>query len=118
VLAGAAVGLASGYSTARVAMPMLWRLIVLVSRATDPLLGSAGRIPPVRELVASARMRRGFVIAAGAVLLAVFAFRLRNHLIDEMPLFALAAWIGVVALGVRIASLTTDAEAARRPRPS
>ena len=43
-------------------------------------------------------MRRGLVIPAGGVLLAVFAFRLRDHLIDEMPLFALAAWIGVVVL--------------------
>jgi undecaprenyl-diphosphatase len=118
VLAGAAVGLASGFFTARIAMPVLWRLILLVSRATDPVLGAVGKLPPVRELVASARMRRGLVIVAGGVLLGVFAFRLRHHLIDEMPLFALAAWICVVALAARIAGIRSSNDGALAPPPS
>ena len=110
VLAGAVVGLAAGYFTARIAMPVLWRLILFVSRITDPLLASIGKLPPIRELAASASLRRRLVILAGGALLAVFAFRLRNHLIDEMPLIALAAWIGGVVLASRIAGIksTTD----------
>ena len=107
VIAGAVVGLGGGYFTARLAMPLLWRLILLVGRLTDPLLVAAAKVPPVRELAASAALRRGLVVAVGGVLLAAFAIRLRNHLIDEMPLFALSAWIAVVALAARIASVGT-----------
>jgi hypothetical protein len=117
ILAGAAVGLASGYFTARVAMPLLWRLILLVSRLTDPVLAAVGALPPVRDLVASAPLRRGLVVAAGGVLLAVFAYRLREHLIDEMPLLALAAWIAVVALAARIAGIKFRDDGAFTPPP-
>lgn len=116
ILAGAVVGLASGYVTARVALPVLWRLVLLVGRVTDPLLAAAGKLPPVRELAASPRLRRGLVIVAGGVFLAVFAFRLRDHLIDEMPLFALAAWVGVVALAARIAGISTRRGLRDHPR--
>jgi undecaprenyl-diphosphatase len=107
VLAGGAVGLGAGFLTARVAMPILWRLIVPVSRLTDPLLELLAGVPPVRELRASRALRRGVVIFAGSVLLAVFAIRLRGHLLDEMPLIALAAWIGVVLLAAQLASAGT-----------
>jgi undecaprenyl-diphosphatase len=107
VIAGAVVGLGSGFFTARVAMPLLLPLIRLVSRATDPLLDAAAKLRPVRDITASASLRRGLVIVAGGVLLAVFAIRLRDHLLDEMPLLALAAWIGVVALATRIAGIGT-----------
>jgi undecaprenyl-diphosphatase len=103
VLAGAVIGLGSGFFAARLAMPLLSRLVGLLSRVTDPVLAVAAGLPPVRELVASASLRRGLVIMAGGLLLALFAFRLRHHLLDEMPLGALAAWIGIVALGVRVA---------------
>ena len=108
VIAGAVVGLGSGLLTARVAMPALWRLIVLVSRLTDPLLEAAAKLAPVRELVASAALRRGIVVVAGGVMLAAFAIRMREHLLDEMPLLALVAWVGVVALAARIASTGTS----------
>jgi undecaprenyl-diphosphatase len=107
VIAGAVVGLGSGFFTARVAMPLLLPLIRLVSRVTDPLLDAAAKLRPVRDIVASASLRRGLVILAGGVLLALFAIRLRAHLLDEMPLFALATWIGVVALAARIAGIGT-----------
>jgi undecaprenyl-diphosphatase len=115
VIAGAVVGLGSGLFTARVAMPLLLPLIRLVSRATDPLLEAAAKLRPVRDVVASASLRRGLVIVAGGVLLAWFAIRLRDHLLDEMPLFALAAWIGVVALAARIAGIGTGDTSALAP---
>jgi hypothetical protein len=86
---------------------LLLPLIRLVSRVTDPLLDAAAKLWPVRDIVASASLRRGLVILAGGVLLALFAIRLRAHLLDEMPLFALATWIGVVALAARIAGIGT-----------
>jgi undecaprenyl-diphosphatase len=103
VLAGALIGLGCGYFTARLALPLLARLIAVVSRVTDPVLGAAATLPPVREIVASAALRRAVVIVAGALLLARFAFALRHNLLDEMPLAALAAWVCVVALVARIA---------------
>jgi membrane-associated phospholipid phosphatase len=103
VLAGAVVGLAAGFLTARVAMPLLLPLIRLVSRATDPLLEALARLPPVREVVTRSSVRQGLVIVAGGALLALFGIRLRSNLLDEMPLLALAAWVGVVALASRIA---------------
>lgn len=115
VIAGAVVGLGSGYFTARIAMPVLWRLILLVSRLSDPSLGAAAKLRPVRGLAASAALRRGLVVAAGGVLLVVFAIRLRGHLFDEMPLFALAAWIAVVALAARIARVGTGDKASGLP---
>lgn len=105
IFAGAVVGLGAGYLTARIAMPLLLPLIRLVSRATDPLLEALAKLPPVRQVVTRAAIRRGMVVLAGGVLLAVFAVRLRSHLLDEMPLVALAAWIGVVALATRIAGI-------------
>jgi undecaprenyl-diphosphatase len=103
VLAGALIGLGSGFFAARLAMPLLSRLVAVLSRVTDPVIAVAAKLPPVRELVASAPARRALVIVAGGLLLGLFAFRLRHNLIDEMPLGALTAWIGVVALAVRIA---------------
>ncbi len=99
VLAGALIGLGCGFFTARLALPLLSRLITWVSRATDPVLAALAKLPPVREIVSSAALRRAVVIVAGGLLLARFAFLLRHNLIDEMPLSALAAWVGVVALG-------------------
>jgi undecaprenyl-diphosphatase len=115
VIAGAVVGLGSGYFTARIAMPLLLPLIRLVSRVTDPLLEAAAKLRPVRDILASASLRRGLVIVAGGVVLALFAIRLRHHLLDEMPLFALAVWIGVVALAARIAGIGTGDKGALAP---
>lgn len=103
VLAGAIIGLACGYATARLALPVLARVVTGVSRVTDPALTAVARLPPVRELVSSASVRRAVVIAAGGLLLARFAFDVRHNLLDEMPLAALAAWVCVVALLARIA---------------
>jgi undecaprenyl-diphosphatase len=109
VLAGALVGLGCGYFTARLALPLLSRLVVGVSRVTDPVLAAAAKLPPLREIVASAALRRAVVIVAGGLLLARFAFLLRHNLLDEMPLSALAAWVGVVALGAYIAGAKRSA---------
>jgi undecaprenyl-diphosphatase len=104
VLAGAVIGLGAGFLTARVAMPALWRLVVLVSRLTDPGLEQLAKLPPFRELASSSALRRGIVVVGGSVLLAVFAIQMRDHLLDEMPLLALAAWVGVVLIAARLAS--------------
>jgi membrane-associated phospholipid phosphatase len=111
VIAGAVVGLGSGFFTARVAMPLLVPLITLVSRATDPLLTAAAKLPPVREVVASGSLRRGAVVAIGGVLLVLFVVRLRENLLDEMPLLALAGWVSVVALCAHIARAGTGEKA-------
>ena len=103
VLAGALIGLGCGYFAARLALPLLSRLIAWVSRATDPALAALARLPAVREIVASAALRRGVVIIVGGLLLARFAFLLRHNLLDEMPLSALLAWVCVVALGAHVA---------------
>jgi len=103
VLAGALIGLGCGYFAARLALPLLSRLIAWVSRATDPALAALARLPAVREIVASAVLRRGVVIIVGGLLLARFAFLLRHNLLDEMPLSALLAWVCVVALGAHVA---------------
>jgi undecaprenyl-diphosphatase len=103
VLAGAGIGLGAGYFTARIAMPLLLPLISVASRITDPLLDPAARSTLARATVRSASFRRRAVVVLGCVLLAIFAFRLRDNLIDEMPLAALAAWALVVALGARVA---------------
>jgi undecaprenyl-diphosphatase len=115
VLAGALVGFGGGFFTARLAMPLLLPLIGLVSRATDPPLEAVAKLPPVREVVTRGSVRRGLVIIAGGVLLTLFAIRLRDHLLDEMPLFALAAWVGVVALAAHIASIGTGEKASLTP---
>src|SRR3954471_1822981 len=86
VLAGALVGLCSGYFTARLAMPVLVWLVSLASRISDPLLDPAARSRLARVTVRSAGVRRGLVLLVGSALLLVFAFRLRGHLLDEMPL--------------------------------
>jgi undecaprenyl-diphosphatase len=103
VLAGALIGLASGYLMVRVAMPVLVPLIALVSRLTDPLLDPAARSRLARATVRSTTFRRRAVALLGSVMLIVFAFRLRAHLLDEMPIATLAAWALVVALGLHIA---------------
>jgi hypothetical protein len=38
--------------------------------------------------------------------LVLFAIRLGGNLLDEMPLLALAAWVGVIVLASRIAGAT------------
>lgn len=103
VIAGALVGLGSGYLTARVAMPLLDRLIRLASRISDPLLDPAMHSRLAHATVRSASFRRRAVLVIGIALLAVFAFRLRGNLLDEMPLAALATWMLVVALGAGVA---------------
>jgi undecaprenyl-diphosphatase len=116
VLAGALVGLGSGYFTARIAMPLLVPLIGLASKVTDPLLDPAARSRFARATVYSAAVRRRVVVILGSALLLVFAFRLRRNLFDEMPLIALAVWAVVVAVGAALAGAPRRHESARIAR--
>lgn len=105
VLAGAVIGLASGYLTARVAMrPILAPIIGLASRISDPVVRAARRTPPVRRVLLDPRVRSMIVLAAGLALLAVFAVDLRQNLLDEMELSLLGLWAAVVVGATKLAA--------------
>src|SRR5436190_10563404 len=95
VLASLVVAAASGFAAARLAMGrVLVPLIGVASRVTDPVLARVADITPVRRTVLDARVRS---IVVGVVCVAVFLRILtaeRAHLLDEMELAVLAAWIG------------------------
>jgi membrane-associated phospholipid phosphatase len=112
VLAGLVIGLASGYAVARLAPLMLDPVVRLVARLTDPVLERVEATDAVQRTVGSARVRELAVTGVGIALLTVFAVKLKAHLLDELPLAALAAWAGVVALAAWIAGR------ARRPLAS
>jgi undecaprenyl-diphosphatase len=102
VLAGALVGLSSGYVAARIVMrALLVPLIALVSRVTDPVVLAARRSGLVRRTLLAPRIRVAAVAATGGVLLVIFALDLRAHLLDELPLTLLALW-AVVVVGCSI----------------
>jgi undecaprenyl-diphosphatase len=99
VLAGAGIGLGSGYFAARVAMQrLLVPLIHLLSRVTDPMLRRLRGTTLVRETLLHPTRRAAIVGAIGAALFMVFVQRLRANLLDEMELTLLALWL-VVAVG-------------------
>jgi undecaprenyl-diphosphatase len=105
VLAGAAIGLASGYLTARVAMrPLLLPLIALVSRATDPLVAVGRRTWLVRRTLLNPAVRARIVLLVGVALLVVFTADLRAHLLDEMELAVLGTWALIIAAATRLAA--------------
>jgi hypothetical protein len=116
VIAGAAVGLASGYLAARVAMrPLLMPLIRLASHISDPLVVRARATGLARHTLLDPGTRAGIVLAVGSALSVVFAVQLHAHLLDEMELSLLATWALIVAGAVRLAR--TEGLAAR-PRPA
>jgi undecaprenyl-diphosphatase len=103
VLAGAAVGAASAFAVVRLAGRPLDVIIRLASSITDPVLLVARRARVLSRTVGSPEVRRTVVLVGGAGALALFAYRLRGHLLDEMPLAVLAAWLLVVVLAAAIA---------------
>jgi hypothetical protein len=101
VLASLVVAVACGFIAARLAMrPVLIPLIRLTSRVTDPVLARIADLTPIRRTVLDARVRSIVVavVCVGVFLRIVTAER--AHLLDEMELSVLAAWIGVAALAV------------------
>jgi membrane-associated phospholipid phosphatase len=94
VLAGAAIGIVSGYLAARVAMePLLSPLIRTASTVTDPVVRTIRRQPLTCHTVLQPRVRVAAVALVGTVLLLRFAWDMRRHLVDELPLTALLLWI-------------------------
>jgi len=106
VLASVGVALAAGFVTARVAMDrVLVPLIRLASRFTDPALARIADLTPVRRTVLDARVR---MIVVAVVCTAIFVRIVtaeRGHLLDEMQLAVLAAWLGVGVLAVRLSTM-------------
>jgi hypothetical protein len=98
VLASLVVAVAAGFTTARLAMgPVLVPLIRLASRVTDPVLAGIAGLTPVRRTILDARV----------VCIAVFVRIVtaeRAHLLDEMELAVLAAWVGFGTLAVRLSA--------------
>lgn len=105
VLAGLAVGLASGFFCARLLLPVLEPVIGLVGRITDPILAPIEHAHLVRSTLGSPRFRSTGVAVSGALLLVVFASRLEGPLFDEMPLATLALWALLVVYAARLARL-------------
>jgi len=114
VLASLVVAVASGFVAARLAMrPILVPLIRLVSRLTDPVLARIADLTPVRRTVLDARIRS---IVVAVVCVAVFVRIVtaeRAHLLDEMELSVLGAWLGVAALAVWLSMMRFWPPAAR-----
>lgn len=109
VLAGAAIGTASGYLTARVVMdPVLVPLIRIAGRLTDPVVAFVRRQPVTRSTLLQPRFRAAVVTAAGAALLMVFAWDVRRELLDELPVAALLAWAAAVAVFAYVALQRAD----------
>ena len=106
VLASLVVAVVCGFVAARVAMrPVLVPLIRLVSRVTDPVLARIADLTPVRRTVLDARVRS---IVVAVVCVAVFVRIVtaeRAHLLDEMELLVLAAWVCVAAVAVWLSTM-------------
>lgn len=109
VLAGAAIGSVSGFVAARaVARQPLAGAIRAISAVSDPVVAFVRRRGAVRRTLLDPRVRAVAVAAVGVVLLVRFAADLKPHLLDELPLAALAAWVALTAMGVRLARLRYD----------
>ena len=110
VMAGAAIGTLSGFVTARLAMrPLLLPLIRLVSVVADPVVAFVRRQPFTRETLLQPRFRSAVIVVAGVAMLGRFAWDLRSHLLDELPLAALALWLALVVAFAYLASRRFDA---------
>jgi undecaprenyl-diphosphatase len=105
VLGSLVVSAAAGYLCARILMrPVLVPLIHLCARVTDPVLTGVAYFAPVRRTLLDARVRSLIVAAvcvavAGRIVLAVHA-----HLLDEMELAVLTAWVCVSAVALRVST--------------
>jgi undecaprenyl-diphosphatase len=106
VLASLVVAVASGFVTARLAMRrVLVPLIGLTSRVTDPVLARIADLTPVRRTVFDARVRSIVVLVVCVAVLVRIVGAERSHLLDEMELSVLAAWLGVTGLAVRLSTI-------------
>jgi hypothetical protein len=106
VLASLVVAIASGFVAARLAMgAVLARLVRLTSRITDPVLARVADLTPVRRTILDARVRSVVVLVACIAVLVRIVIAEHAHLLDEMELTVLAAWVGVAALAVRVSAM-------------
>jgi len=95
VLAGGAVGAISAVATMR--LRRTWEpLVAIVARVTDPVRSRVAALPGVGRLVGDSGARAGAVLVAGIVLGSWFAYRMRAHLLDEMPVALLGAWAAAI----------------------
>jgi len=100
------LALAAGLVTARVAMePVLVPLIRLLSRLTDPALARIADLAPVRRTVLDARVRMIVVLLVCVGIFVRILTAERGHLLDEMELAVLAAWVGFGILAVRLSTM-------------
>jgi len=106
VLASLVVAAACGFATARLAMePVLAPLIRLTSRATDPVLARVAGLTPVRRTLLDARVRSVVVLVVCVAVFARIVIAERAHLLDEMELSVLTAWVCVGALAVHLSAM-------------
>ena len=106
VLASLVVAVSPGFVTARVAMGrVLVPVIRLASRFTDPALARIADLTPVRRTVLDARVRMIVVLLVCTGIFVRILTAERGHLLDEMELALLAAWVGVAVLAVRLSAM-------------
>ena len=106
VLASLVVAVAAGLLTARVAMEgVLVPLIRLTSRAADPVVARIADLTPVRRTVLDARVRSIVVALVCTGIFVRIVTAERAHLLDEMELSVLAAWVGFTAVAVRLSAV-------------
>jgi undecaprenyl-diphosphatase len=106
VLGSGVISIAAGYLCAHFLMrPVLAPLIRLVATLTDPVLGHVAHLAPARRTLLDARVR-SIAVAIVCVAIAVrMVAGMRAHLLDEMELAVLLAWLAVTVLAVRLSAL-------------
>jgi membrane-associated phospholipid phosphatase len=106
VAASFVVSFAAGYFTARVAMrPVLEPLISFVGRFTDWALTRLAALTAVRRTILRPRVRAWAVGLVCMVILVRIVAGEWGHVLDEMPLAAIGAWIVVAVLAVRLSAV-------------
>ncbi len=106
VVGSLVVSIAAGYFTARIAMqPVLVPLVHGLSRVTDPALAKLAYLRPVRRTILEPQVRAVLIAAAGVIVLGRILAAERSHLLDEMELTVVLAWIAVTALAVYLGKL-------------
>ena len=105
VLASLVISAAAGYLTARVLMrPLLMPMIAFVGRFTDAALARVAVLTPIRHTVLQPRFRARAVALVCALVLVRIVAAEWGHVLDEMPLATIAAWLAVAALAVRLSA--------------
>jgi membrane-associated phospholipid phosphatase len=113
VVAGAVIGTVSAVVVVRFALLPLQGAVRLASAILDPIVAVLARPRVVSRMVGSPPVRRATVMVVGGVALLVFAYSLRQHLLDEMPLVVLGAWGAVVVLAAAVAGRSTGPSSTR-----